>query len=411
MKEQDNGRTEELSSATWQFIVSHREDDVRTLALQARKYPQVDMAEAVTQIAGWQIAVRKIPSWAATEGILYSRHLSMEQCSSEITALYKASLVGGESFTDLTAGLGVDCSFLARRFRRADYVERQETLCRLAAHNFPLLGLDHIQVHHADALEYLREMEPVDCLFLDPARRDSHGGKTVAITECEPDVCALESLLVEKGRKVMVKLSPMLDMASALRDLKYIRELHVIAVNNECKELTAVLYQMNSVNESSEKEVVISCEQAAHNSLSEPFTYTLSEEKNAVCQLADRVETYLYEPGAALLKAGPYRLLSQRYGVKKLHPNSHLYTSSVQVDFPGRCFQVTGISGFGKKEVKELLSGLEKANLTVRNFPASVADLRKKLKLKEGGDVYLFATTLQNGEKVLIKCLKPALLS
>ena len=196
-----------------------------------------------------------------------------------------------------------------------------------------------------------------------------------------------------------------------MRDLKYIRELHVIAVNNECKELTAVLYQMNSVNESSEKEVVISCEQAVHNSLSEPFTYTLSEEKNAVCQLADRVETYLYEPGAALLKAGPYRLLSQRYGVKKLHPNSHLYTSSVQVDFPGRCFQVTGISGFGKKEVKELLSGLEKANLTVRNFPASVADLRKKLKLKEGGDVYLFATTLQNGEKVLIKCLKPALLS
>ena len=150
MKEQDNGRTEELSSATWQFIVSHREDDVRTLALQARKYPQVDMAEAVTQIAGWQ------------EGILYPRHLSMEQCSSEITALYKASLVGGESFTDLTAGLGVDCSFLARRFRRADYVERQETLCRLAAHNFPLLGLDHIRVHHADALEYLRGMEPVD---------------------------------------------------------------------------------------------------------------------------------------------------------------------------------------------------------------------------------------------------------
>lgn len=141
MKEQDNGRTEELSSATWQFIVSHREDDVRTLALQARKYPQVDMAEAVTQIAGWQIAVRKIPSWAATEGILYSRHLSMEQCSSEITALYKASLVGGESFTDLTAGLGVDCSFLARRFRRADYVERQETLCRLAAHNFLYWGL------------------------------------------------------------------------------------------------------------------------------------------------------------------------------------------------------------------------------------------------------------------------------
>ena len=406
MKEQDNGRTEELSSATWQFIVSHREDDVRTLALQARKYPQVDMAEAVTQIAGWQIAVRKIPSWAATEGILYSRHLSMEQCSSEITALYKASLVGGESFTDLTAGLGVDCSFLARRFRRADYVERQETLCRLAAHNFPLLGLDHIQVHHADALEYLREMEPVDCLFLDPARRDSHGGKTVAITECEPDVCALESLLVEKGRKVMVKLSPMLDMASALRDLKYIRELHVIAVNNECKELTAVLYRMNSVNESSEKEVVISCEQVVNNFVHQHLDFTISEEKKAVCTLTEKVESYLYEPGAALLKAGAYRILSERYGVKKLHANSHLYTSDVEVNFPGRCFRVLAVSGFGKKELKSFLQGVEKANLTVRNFPSTVAELRKKLKLKEGGDVYLFATTLANGDKVLIKCEK-----
>ena len=210
----------ELSPETLAFIDSHRGDDVRTLALQAKKYPAVDMAEAVVQIAGYQIAEKKVPLWAQTAGIRYPQHRSMEQCSSEVTARYKASLVSGDTLTDLTAGWGVDCSFLARNFRCADYVERQETLCRIAAHNFPLLGLPHVRIHCADAVEYLQSMEPVDCLFLDPARRDSHGGKTVAIAECEPDVCGLEPLLVEKGKTVMIKLSPMLDMASALRDLQ-----------------------------------------------------------------------------------------------------------------------------------------------------------------------------------------------
>lgn len=393
----------ELSPETLAFIDSHRGDDVRTLALQAKKYPAVDMAEAVVQIAGYQIAEKKVPLWAQTAGIRYPQHLSMEQCSSEVTARYKASLVSGDTLTDLTAGWGVDCSFLARNFRCADYVERQETLCRIAAHNFPLLGLPHVRIHCADAVEYLQSMEPVDCLFLDPARRDSHGGKTVAIAECEPDVCRLEPLLVEKGKTVMIKLSPMLDMASALRDLQYVRRIHVVSVNNECKELIILLRKAPDEEEAAAGEVIISCEQVVNNSVHQHFQFTYSEEKSAGCPLAESVGNYLYEPGAALLKAGPYRLLATRYGVEKLHPNSHLYTSSGLVDFPGRRFRVTAVSGFGKKDLKVLLEGVEKANLTVRNFPSSVAELRKKLKLKEGGDTYLFATTLASGEKVLIR--------
>lgn len=393
----------ELSPETLAFIDSHRGDDVRTLALQAKKYPAVDMAEAVVQIAGYQIAEKKVPLWAQTAGIRYPQHLSMEQCSSEVTARYKASLVSGDTLTDLTAGWGVDCSFLARNFRCADYVERQETLCRIAAHNFPLLGLPHVRIHCADAVEYLQSMEPVDCLFLDPARRDSHGGKTVAIAECEPDVCRLEPLLVEKGKTVMIKLSPMLDMASALRDLQYVRRIHVVSVNNECKELIILLRKAPDEEEAATGEVFISCEQVVNNSVHQHFQFTFSEEKSAGYPLAESVGNYLYEPGAALLKAGPYRLLATRYGVEKLHPNSHLYTSSGLVDFPGRRFRVTAVSGFGKKDLKVLLEGVEKANLTVRNFPSSVAELRKKLKLKEGGDTYLFATTLASGEKVLIR--------
>lgn len=396
----------QISPETQTFIREHRQDDVRALALQANKYPQVDMAEAVVQIAGWQIAEKKVPLWARTEGILYPRHLSMEQCSSEVTARYKASLVSGESLADLTAGFGVDCSFMARNFNRVIYVEKQEILCDLARHNFPLLGLSRIQVCQADGVEYLRQMEPVDCLFLDPARRDSHGGKTVAISDCEPDVCALESLLVEKGQYVLVKLSPMLDIGTALRELKYLRKIHIVAVNNECKELIAVLKKPSDNTYSSDNEVRIFCEQTVNNLLTTPFSFTLSEEKNAACTWAEEVEDYLYEPGASLLKAGPYRLLSERYGVRKLQVNSHLYTSFHEVDFPGRRFRVLEVSDFGKKNLKQFLQGIEKANLTVRNFPTSVVELRKKLKLKEGGDLYLFATTLHGGQKVLIKCIK-----
>ena len=395
----------ELTTETIRFIEENLRADVRSLALQAKKYPQVDMAMAVVQIAGKQIAEAKVPTWYRTEGLLYPKHLSMEQCSSEATAIYKAGLVEGETFADLTGGFGIDCSFLSRKFKKADYVERQAELCELAKHNFPLLGLN-IDVHNEDGVEYLKRMEPVDCLFLDPARRDGHGGKTVAISDCEPDVSALEELLVEKARKVMVKLSPMLDLSLALKDLKHVCEVHIVSTDNECKELLLILQK-----ETASTEVSIHC----INSLGalngyriyQEYAFTQEQERTSDCPLTSEVNAYIYEPNASILKAGAYRSLTQAYPVQKLHVSSHLYTSEHFIeDFPGRRFRVEGVSGFGKKELKTFLQGMEKANLTIRNFPSSVADLRKRLKLKEGGEDYIFATTLADESKVLIKCKK-----
>lgn len=393
-----------LSPETIEFINKHRKDDVRQLALQSKKDGKVDINEAVTQIAGWQIAEKKIPSWSKIDSMIYPKHLSMEQCSSEITARFKASLVKGETFADLTSGFGVDCSFIASGFKHAHYVERQEELCDIARHNFKILGLNHIEVHNTDGIEYLKNMEPVDCIYLDPARRNSNGGKTVAITDCEPDVSSMEELLVEKGGTVMIKLSPMLDLHSAMKTLKHINSIHIISVNNECKELVIILSKHSLSDGKAVDNIKISCEQLVNNSEIQHLEFTYEEEKSAEINYSDKIGEYLYEPGAAILKAGAFKILAKRFGVNKLHQNSQLYTSDELVDFPGRRFKVTEVSTFAKKNLKAFLKDLEKANLTIRNFPSTVDDLRKKLKLKEGGDVYIFATTLANGDKVLIKC-------
>lgn len=396
-----------LTEETLRFVAEHRHDDVRTLALQAARHPNVDMPTALTQIAGRQAAEEKIPTWAATDGILYPPHLSMEQCSSEVTARYKATVVetlGGrhEQFADLTGGFGIDCAFLSPLFRQATYVERQDVLCEAARHNFPLLGLKHISVCHADGTDYLRDMPGTDWLFLDPARRDGHGGKTVAIADCEPDVAALEPLLLEKAEHVLIKLSPMLDLSQALHTLRHVSEAHIVSVGNECKELLLVLTRGTTPDPD---RVPIRCINLPTDRTA--FTFTRREEQEAPCPYAEMPRAYLYEPNASLLKAGAFRSLAHTYQVEKLHPNSHLYTSDTALtDFPGRMFRTEGWCGFGKHEVKELLEGEKRANLTVRNFPATVAELRKRLKLAEGGDIYLFATTMENGKKILIRCSK-----
>ena len=403
-----------LSPDTLRFIREHRRDDVRSLALQARRYPSVDMPAAITQISGRQIAKEKIPAWAGNENILYPAHLSLEQCSSQVTAQYKAEIIGNlprtrqehpakaGTFTDLTGGFGIDCAFLSSRFGHATYVERQEALCRIAAHNFPALGLNHISVCHADSVRHLQEMEPVDCIFIDPARRDGHGGKTVAIGDCEPDVSALEELLLRKARHVLVKLSPMLDLTLALNDLKHVREAHIVSVGNECKELLLLLGQGETLPTD---DIPIHCVNFTSAPAPQALVFTRGQEKECACPYTPLLKPYLYEPNASVLKAGAFRSLSSLYKIEKLHPNSHLYTSdSLLPDYPGRKFRITSSCGFGKKEVKEMLAAEKKANLTVRNFPATVAELRKRLKLAEGGDTYLFATTLADGKKVLIRC-------
>lgn len=393
----------QISPETQQFIREHQADNVRTLALQASKYPNIDMPTAITQIAGRQIAAEKIPSWKEIEDIWYPKHLSLEQCSSETTARYKANLLQGGSLTDLTGGFGIDCSFIASGFQSVTYVERQEELCEIAAHNFPILKLNHITVRNEDGIAYLKAMSPVDCIFLDPARRNEHGGKTVAISDCEPDVTELEELLLSKANRVMVKLSPMLDLSLASKDLRHAQEAHILSVNNECKELLLLLGQEVPT------EIPIHCVNITTKGEREEqhFVFTREQELQNECTYTDTLKNYLYEPNSSLLKAGAFRSIATAYLVEKLHPNSHLYTSDILIaDFPGRVFRIISQCSFNKKEIKNCLSDLKKANLTVRNFPATVAELRKRINLPEGGDTYLFASTLNNGQKILIRCEK-----
>jgi hypothetical protein len=382
------------SEATIAFIRQNADADVRQLALRGTKDPEVDLPFALDQIAGRQTARHKLPSWAAIDGIVYPPHLSMEQCSSEQTARYKASLIGsGGTMVDLTGGFGVDFSFLARGFQRAVYVERQEHLCAIARENFRLLGLSQAEVVCGDSTDYLQAMSPVDFIYADPARRDNHGARTYGISDCTPDVLALRDLLLSKARQVLLKLSPMLDWRKAVSDLgeQYVREVHIVSVGNECKELLLLLG-----SGSGQRLLCVNDDQVF-----EP-----------TAQIAQAPQTahsphYLYEPNASIMKAGCFTELSQHYGVVPIAHDSHLFISADHVGgFPGRSFQIDAVTTMNKRDLKETLQGLTQANITVRNFPLSVAELRRRLKLSEGGSTYIFATTLANGDRRLFVCHK-----
>ena len=388
-----------IDEHTLAFIRDHAGDDVRQLALQAARYPQVDMRVAATQIEGRRLATSKLPSWAAAEGVIFPVRLSMEQCSSEQTARYKASLVGGERLADLTGGFGIDCSYMSDGFNETTYIERNEELCRIATHNFALLK-KRITVVNGNSEELLASLAPQDWIFVDPARRSASGGKVVALSDCEPDVCQLEDLLLQKAKRVMVKCSPILDISQALRELHSVSEVHVVSVGNECKELLFILGG-DTVGEPVIHTINFRGDSA------QVLTYTITEELEAVCDYTASVSRYLYEPNSSLMKAGCFRLPATRWGLKKLHRNTHLYTSDTLVkDFPGRVFEVKNTDGFGKNELKRLSSELKKANIAVRNFPERPEALRKRLKLGDGGDVYLFATTLDDERRVIIRCEK-----
>lgn len=393
---------------TAEFIREYRERDIRQLALQANRFPDVDMPYALDQIQGWQIARRKLPKWAACDGVIFPPHLSMEQCSSEPTAQYKLNLatewaerVGhASSMTDLTGGFGVDFSFTSCAFAAATYVERNEQLCHIVEHNLPLLGLDNATVVCADAVEYLSTVEPQTMLFLDPARRDEHGAKTVMLADCTPDVVQLLPKLLEKSRFTMLKLSPMLDWHKAVDDLQgTVREVHIVSVGGECKELLLVL---STVVESELK--VYCADLSTASDTSSIFVYTPgSSAPVANSKLKTQNSKFVHEPNASIMKAGCFDELAAAYGVSPVSRNSHLFLSDEPIeDFPGRSFVVECVTTMNKGELRKALVGIEKANIATRNFPLTVAELRKRLKIKDGGDVYIFATTTAEGEHLLL---------
>lgn len=389
-----------MNTATLQFIAWFKDENPLKLALKSDKFPDVDMRFALRQIAGRQSIKEKLPTWYASEGILYPEHLPLEQCSSEATARYKAQLVQGNSLIDLTGGLGVDCYFLSRNFVQTTYVERQADLCAIAKENFKVLDAS-IAVCCDDAVHFLETNCPQsDVIFIDPARRDCGGSKVVSLADCEPNLVELLPLLFTAAPIVLAKLSPMLDVSATIANLQYVKELHCVSVDNECKELLVLMER------GFKGEPRIKCTNITKKGI-EQFDFLLSEEKTAEPNMTDEVGRYLYEPNASILKAGAFKLLTYAYDVCKLHINSHLYTSNKWIStFSGRQFEIVRQFEFGKREIEELRQAVSgKCNLTVRNFPVSVDALRKKLRLKEGGDAYVFATTI-GARKVLLLCRK-----
>lgn len=386
--------------ATINFVKEHAADDVQRLALEVRKHPEVDAHFALYQIAGRQKSRTKLPSWAEVDALIFPPSVSMEQCSSEATASYKSSLVSGESLVDLTGGFGVDFSFLASRFSSAVYVERQEHLCHIAEHNFKVLGLSHVQVVNDDAEHYLATMPVVDLIYLDPARRDGAGNRVFRLDDCTPNVVQLLDLLVTKGRQVMIKLSPMLDVSQALRQLRGVSEVHIVSVAGECKELLLLLSAKH------EGDVKIVCVNDGQT-----FTYRLGEPVVMPMQWSGELpaegDLYLYEPNASMMKAGCFGQLAQRYGLQAVAQQSHLFVAERPIsDFQGRKFVVNDITTLNSKELKQKLAGITQANVAVRNFPLKAAELAKRLRLKDGGSVYIFGTRLANGKNVLLLCEK-----
>lgn len=424
---------------TSEFVKQFRESDPRKLALQASRYPDVDMPYALNQIQGWQTAQRKLPSWAACDGVVYPPHLNMEQCSSEPTARYKQQVArrwaeripnaSRTSMTDLTGGFGVDFSFTSRCFDCATYVERNASLCEVVGANLPRLGIRNAQVECAEAEAVLEQMEPQTMIFLDPARRDEHGAKTVLIADCTPDVYQLLPSLMQKSQFVMLKLSPMLDWHKAIVDLDgKVREVHIVSADGECKELLLVLAP------DGKPEVQVFCVDIQSRPDSEgqyprsEFVYSIGGEAEpqptnstfniqnsklpSATNLTLNIEhltlninnsTFLYEPNASVMKAGCFDEIARAYGVSAISRNSHLFLSDHEIDgFPGRTFVIDAVTTMNKRQLRQTLSGMKQANIAVRNFPLSVAELRKRLKLSDGGDTYIFATTTSEGDHILM---------
>ena len=441
-----------MNQATQDFIRQHQDDDVRQLAFLGSKYPEVDMPFALDQIRGRKMARVKLPRWASLEGIIYPPHISMEQCSSESTALYKAELAarllglpasssGTEmkaeneiEFVDLTGGFGVDFSYIAAQLGvKSMYVERQAHLCEAAKENFGRLGLKNAIVKNGDGIEVLHSFHPkkkdaasdddslgitydrprsllktnlgLKIIFIDPARRDDAGNKVVSLKDCTPDVTVLQEEMLSKADYVIIKLSPMLDWHRAISELSHVREVHIISVNNECKELLLVLSARNMG-----ENLRIYCINDAQSFVCDELDMESSQVKIAPSTLEEM--QYLYEPNASLMKAGCFGVLSGRYDARMLSKNSHLFVSQAPIEaFPGRSFRIIAVSSFNKKELKRHLSGITKANIATRNFPLSVAELRKRLKLKDGGETYIFATTLSDESHVLVIMEKNKLIS
>jgi 16S rRNA G966 N2-methylase RsmD len=405
-----------INEITWQYIAAHSEDDVSHLALHPSKDPQVDMAAALQQIAGRQKAKEKLPEWYAIEGILYPKKVSMEQCSSSQTAEYKASLVKGDSFADFSGGFGVDTAAFAKKFGKGYYVEPQQELCELFQHNCKVLDINNVDIINGTMEDNLASIDHVDMIYLDPSRRDTHGRRVVSLADCTPNLLEWKSALLERCNILMVKMSPMIDIFHTLRDLPETYAVYVVAVEGECKEVLFLLSRRDvpwrvSTTGKNATDIVITSPTIVAVDINKTATSrvetTLETERATPVQIATELGTYLYEPNAAVMKAGIFNSLSEQFLIAKLAKNTNLFTSNeLHEDFPGRVFTIEAIHEFHPRKTAKELSHLESASIAVRNFPLSAEELRKTLKIKDGNACYLFGCILADARKVVLLCDK-----
>lgn len=400
------------ATITQQFIEQHLNDDVRSLALK-KCPPDVDLPFALAQISGHQYAINKIPEWASAKGIIYPKHLSLEQCTNEQIARYKkkyiSNIIGKEhwSMADFTGGMGIDCYYLSHKEDKTVYNEMDCTLCETAKHNFTLLGRSDIEISNSSAEEYIENncSQHFDLIYLDPARRSATGKKLVSISECMPDVTRLQHRLTAMADIVAVKLSPMLDISTAIREIEHISHILIISLDGECKEMLLLINSHFNGNS-----LIESININSNGNYSELLSATIQDENLTNVQYADIDDicsgNYLYEPYAAQMKSGLYNTMAIKYGCKPVSPISHLYiTKSASNNFPGRQFLITESYPFNKRTAKELFVKYKQANIAVRNFPVSVDELRKRFKVRDGGDIYIFGTTCCDVH-LLIVCKK-----
>jgi len=378
------------------FEKSKQKIDITKLILSGSPYKHISIQELAQQISGRIKIKDKLPNWYCTKNIYYPPTVNLEQTSSEATAMYKSNLVSGETLIDLTGGFGIDDYYFSKKLQTVIHCELNKETSLIAKHNFEVLGIQNIETHTINGLEFLKNHTPVDWIYIDPSRRHDYKGKVFFLEDCLPNIPENIDLLFTQSQHILIKTSPLLDIKIGIQSLKYVKEIHVVSLNNEVKELLWILEKDYTEN------ILI---QAVNikNSKTSTFTFIL-EEENSTQVLYDTPKKYIYEPNAAIMKSGGFGSVSKSFGISKLHPNSHLYTADKKINFPGRSFELISIIPYQKQLLKK--RGFNKANITTRNFPETVSQIRKKLKIKEGGDSYLFFTTDMNNTKMVLNCRK-----
>ncbi|UII76170.1 class I SAM-dependent methyltransferase [Flagellimonas sp. HMM57] len=384
-----------LNTGVQNFIKNNWNTDIVSVLLQKPIFKGISQKELAEQLESKKKCKGKLPTWFDTNTIYFPNKRNIEQTSSELTAHYKSNLITGKTLLDVTGGFGVDSYFFSKKIDSVLHCEINKELSEIAAHNFRMLGQNNVQCIAVNGIDYLEKNEQrFDWLYIDPSRRDDTLGKVFKLKDCLPNLPLHLKLFFDRTRQILVKTSPLLDISQSLKELEFVKEIHVVAIDNDVKELLYILeygfeeeITIKTINLTQDREAI--------------FSFKLNEEQNIISEYGDP-QHYLYESNSAILKSGGFKSVGKRFGLKKLHQHSHLYTSQKLVDFPGRRFEIVKVLPYSKKSIKEL--SLNNANITIRNFPISVAEIRKKHKIKDGGDAYLFFTTAMDGKRIIINC-------